>query len=116
MNERTFQIALPVGLAEAFVASLEQILKAEGFQESLKAGEVGGIETSVWSCENAQVVIVFHESKAEKTISVSAQGIDGARIVKVAGVRLALSLLEGLPLEVKKTLEPALVQLRQHAT
>lgn len=116
MNEKTYQINLPVGLAEAFVASLEQLLKEEGFEESLKAGEVGGVETSVWRRDKAQVVIVFHESEAEETISVSAQGIDGAEIIKVAGVCLALRLLEGLPAEIKQSIEPSLTLLRQHVT
>ncbi len=116
MSEQTFQIVLPSGIAEVFVSSLEEFLKEAGFDESLKAGEVGGVETSVWQRGDAKVVVVLHESEPEEMVSISSQGINGAEFVKVAGIRLALKLLEGLPAEIKRTLEPILTQLKEHAT
>lgn len=116
MSEQTFQIILPSGIAEAFVSSLEGLLKEAGFEESLKAGEVGGVETSVWQRGDAQVIVILRESETEETVSLSSKGINGAEVVKVAGVRLALKLLEGLPKEIKRTLDPIITQLREHAT
>ncbi len=116
MSEQTLQVILPSGIAEAFVSSLERLLKEAGFEESLKAGEVGGVETSFWQHGDAQVVVILHESETEETLSISSKGVNGAEVVKVAGIRLALELLEGLPAEIRRTLEPILPQLREHAT
>ena len=116
MSEQTYQVTLPSGLAEAFVATLVQVLKEAGFQETLKAGEVGGVETSVWQQGEAQVVITLHEAENEETVTVSSQGTDVAAIVKTAACRLTLKLLEALPPEIRQTLEPTIAQLRELAT
>jgi hypothetical protein len=116
MSEQIFQITLPSGIADAFVSSLEQILKEAGFEESLKAGEVGGVETSVWRRERAQVVVTIREAETEETVEVSAQDIDSAVFVKAAAARLALELLESLPNEIQQDLGPVLIQLREIAT
>ncbi|MCS3920419.1 hypothetical protein Q2T83_09745 [Fervidibacter sacchari] len=115
MSERTYQITLPSGLAEALVATLEQVLKEAGFQETLKAGEVGGVETDIWQREKAQVVITFRETETEEKVTIWSQGTDGAAIVKAAACRLVLKLLEALPPEICQTLEPAVTQLRELA-
>ena len=116
MSEQTYQITLPSGLAEALAVTLEQVLKEAGFQESLKAGEVGGVEMSVWQRGEAQVVITLHETETEETITVSSQRTDGAAIVKAAACRLTLRLFDALPPEICQTLEPAISQLREVAT
>jgi hypothetical protein len=116
VSEQTYQITLPSGLAEALVSTLEQVLKEAGFQETLKAGEAGGVETSIWQQEEAQVVVTLHETEAEETVTVSSQGTNGAAIVKSATCRLALRLFDALPPEICQTLEPAISQLREVAT
>ena len=116
MSERTYQITLPSGLAEALVATLEQVLKEAGFQETLRAGEAGGVEMSAWQRGEAQVVITLREAETEETITVSSRGSDGAAIVKAAACRLVLKLLEALPPEICQTLKPTIAQLRELAT
>jgi hypothetical protein len=116
VSEQTYQVTLPSGLAEALVVTLEQVLKEAGFQEALKAGEAGGVETSVWQRGEAQVVITLREAETEETVTVSSQGTDGAAIVKAAACRLALKLLDALPSEIRQTLEPTISQLRELAT
>ncbi len=116
MSEQTFRITLPSALAEAYASSLERLLKEAGFEESLKAGEVGGVETSIWRRKEAQVVVTLHESETEETVEVSTQGIDGAVLIKAAAACLALKVLESLPNEIRQSLEPVLAQLREVAT
>lgn len=106
---------MPSGIAEAFVSSLERLLKEAGFEESLKAGEVGGVETSVWRRERAQVVVTIRESETKETVEVPAQDIDGVAFIKAAAAYLALKLLESLPNEIRQAFEPALTQLREIA-
>ncbi|MFN4179586.1 MAG: hypothetical protein ACK4I8_04685, partial [Armatimonadota bacterium] len=77
MSEQIFQITLPSGVADAFALSLERLLKEAGFEESVKAGEVGGVETSVWRRGDAQIVITLRESETEETVSISSKGING---------------------------------------
>jgi len=113
VSEQTYQITLPSGLAEALAVTLEQVLKEKGFQETMKAGEVGGIETSVWQRGEAQVVITLNETETEETVTVSSQGTDGAAIVKAAACRLTLRLFDALPPEICQTLEPVMAQLRE---
>lgn len=116
MSEQTYEFTLPSGLAEALVLALERILKNAGFEESLKAGEVGGVETSVWQKGDARVVVTLRESEAEETISVSAQGVDSTAFVRDAASCLTLKLIESLPAEIQKPFEPVLAQLRELAT
>jgi len=115
VSEQTFQLTLPSGLAEAFVASLKQLLKAEGFEESLEAGEVGGVETSVWRRGDAEVVILLRESDVEERVDVSARNVDGEEIVKAAAARLVLKFLESLPPKVHQAFEPVTAHLKQVA-
>ncbi len=115
MSEQTYQINLPSGLAEAFVATLVQVLKEAGFQETLKAGEAGGVEMSVWQRGEAQVVITFREAETKETVTLSSQGTDVAAIFKTAVCQLVLKLLDALPPEIRQTLEPAEIQLRELA-
>lgn len=115
MSEQTYQITLPSRLSEALVLTLEQILKEAGFQERLEAGEIGGIETSIWQRDISQVIITLHEGETEKTITFSSQGTNGAEIVKASVSRFALKLLEAMPPEIRQTLEPVIVQLRELA-
>lgn len=116
MSEQNFQITLPSALAEALASSMEMLLKEAGFEESLKAGEVGGVETSIWRRKGTQVVITLRESETEETVEVSTQGVDGAALLKAAAACLALKLLESLPADIQQTLEPVLSQLRGIAT
>ncbi|MCS7186283.1 MAG: hypothetical protein N3B10_04910 [Armatimonadetes bacterium] len=113
MSEQTYQVTLPSALAEALASSLERLLKEAGFTESLKAGEVGGVETSVWQRKGAQVVITLRESETEETVKISTQGIDGAELLKAASACLALKLLESLPANIRQNLEPIIAQLRE---
>lgn len=115
MSEQTYQVILPSALAEALELSLERLLKGAGFEESLKAGEVGGVETSIWKRKGAQVVITLRESETEEIMQVSAQGIDGAALLKAAAACLALKLLESLPANIQQTIEPVIAQLREIA-
>jgi len=116
VSEQTYQFTLPSGLAEALVSALEHTLKDAGFEESVKAGEVGGVETSVWQRGDSRVVITLRESEAEEEISVSAQKVDGAALLKSAASCLVLKLLESLPAEIRTSLEPVLAQIRELST
>lgn len=116
MSDQTYQITLPSGLAEVFTLALEQFLRELGFQESLKAGEVGGVESSVWQREGAQVVITLHETGTEETITVSAREVDVSEIVKFTVARFILKLLEALPPKVRQSFESVSAQLRETVT
>lgn len=116
MDEQTFKLTLPTGLADAFVAAMERLLRERGFQEQLRVGKAADIEASVWQRQEAQVTIAFHESDAEETISVSVKGADGVELLSAVAAALLLELLERLPAETRPSFEPFLASLRQLAS
>ncbi len=90
MNQQTFSLVFPAGVAEAFLKALCRILQQEGFQESLEAGEVGGIEVRIWQQGNATVTIRFHETDAEETIHITVPDNNGVEWL-IAAVKEVVS-------------------------
>jgi hypothetical protein len=116
VNEQTLRFTLPTGLADALIAAMERLLKERGFQEQVRAGEVAGVEASVWQRGETQIVIAVQEAETEEAVSVSVKGADGAELLSVAIAALLVELLERLPAETRPSFEPFLASLKQLAS
>ncbi|MFA0750009.1 MAG: hypothetical protein SLRJCFUN_000412 [Candidatus Fervidibacter sp.] len=116
MDEQTFRISLPTGLADTFIAAMERLLKERGFQEQVRAGEVAGVEASVWQRGETQIVIAVQEADTEEALSISVKGADGVELLSAAIATLMLELLERFPAETRPSFEPFLASLKQLAS
>lgn len=94
MTEQTFKLRLKSWLASALLETLTQTLQQTGFQKMVEAGEVGGVESSVWQRGDEMVTITVEESEMEEgEMTVIAEGLDGAGLLGASAVQLAQAVL-----------------------
>ena len=83
------KLVFPEWMANILIEATKQVLKKDGFEESVELEEAGGIEVSVWQKGDKRIGLAAREEGRMYKVEVDSQDLDLDALLAISAVEAA---------------------------
>jgi hydrogenase maturation factor HypE len=80
-------------MAEILLEAMKEVLKKDGFEESVELEEAGGMEVSVWQKGDKRIGLAAREEGMMYKVEVDSQGLDLDALLAISAVEAAQTIM-----------------------